>query len=286
MRALIIGCGYLGLRVAQQWRQQGVEVWALTRKLERAKEFLQLGLHPIIGDVLDPGSLKQLPEVDVCLTAVGYDRQAGPSKEAVYIRGASNVMAAVDRKTKRLIAISSSSVYGQQDGSWVNETSVTEPTEEGGKICLAAERLALSPSEPAKISSVVLRLSGIYGPGRLIARKEQLMTGQPLSGNPAAWLNLIEVSDAAKAVIALAERPEITGIRLLSDEQPLRREEFYGHFTQLIGAPPPRFEPAGEGGLNKRCDSSRLRAELPLQLNFPNARAGVATSLGLATDRG
>ena len=74
MRKLIIGCGYLGKRVAQKWLVDGYETWALTRSKEHAFHLAESGLNPLVGDVLDLGSLQRLPQVETILYAVGCDR--------------------------------------------------------------------------------------------------------------------------------------------------------------------------------------------------------------------
>src|SRR5262249_12394551 len=121
--ALVIGCGYLGRRVAVAWRDQGRTVYALTRS--RADELAATGLSPIVADVTDPASLSHLPKVDTVLYAVGRDRSSGQSMHSVYVTGLTNVLAALPPPAKFLY-VSSSSVYGQTGGEWVTEDSPTE----------------------------------------------------------------------------------------------------------------------------------------------------------------
>ena len=92
MRGLIIGCGYLGRRVAAQWRLAGHAVTALTRSPENAQTLQALGIDPILGDVLEPASLRPLPSADCVLYAVGHDKRAAPSKREVYRDGLGNVL--------------------------------------------------------------------------------------------------------------------------------------------------------------------------------------------------
>src|SRR5579872_5488644 len=169
-RRLIIGCGYLGLRVARHWISQGDDVFALTRRPQRALELEKSGLVPITGDVTDKASLAGLPEVDTLLYAVGLDRSSGHSQRDVYVRGLENVLIRVEGRARRLIYLSSTSVYGQCGGEWVDESSACEPTSPNGQVCLDAERL-LQRILP---ESHILRLAGLYGPGRLLARIEAL----------------------------------------------------------------------------------------------------------------
>ncbi|WP_217646995.1 SDR family oxidoreductase [Planctomicrobium piriforme] len=276
IQILIIGCGYLGLRAAHAWLERGHIVSALTRSSQRAAEWERIGIQPVVGDVLDPASLESLPTADVCLYAVGYDRTAPADKRSVYVDGLANVLAEIRPKIPRLIYISSTSVYGQDHGETVNEDSPCVPISEGGEICLAAEQL-IRQATGADFRSCILRLAGIYGPQRLIARVEQLRAGTPLTGNPEAWLNLIHVDDAVSAVLRLAEQDSFGPLYLLSDASPLRRREFYAGIAELVGAPAPVFVAGGETGLNKRCDSTRIRHELNWELQYPDAVATLRT---------
>src|SRR5262245_45229702 len=159
MDKLIVGCGYLGRRVAEQWQRQGHRVFATTRNPTRADEFRELGLELVVCDVLDPASLRALPSVATVLYCVGLDRSSGQTMQAVYVDGLANVLAALPAPG-RFIHISSTSVYGQTDGEGVDETSATEPLEESGQIVLKAERV-LRHAVPG---AIILRFAGIYGP--------------------------------------------------------------------------------------------------------------------------
>ena len=276
MRKLLIGCGYLGERVAQNWLRQGDEVWVLTRSPARAERFASLGLKPLIGDVLDPNSLRQLPAAATVLYAVGFDRTSQASKRAVYVEGVRNVLRVIRATCGRFVYVSSTSVYGQDSGELVDEFSATTPTEANG--CLVHDAEAVVRQE--KGDAIVLRLAGIYGPGRLLARVEQLRRGERLTGNPEAWLNLIHVDDAARAVLA-AETQGLPGATyLVCDDRPLRRREYYTALAERIGAAPPQFEElAGDSPerrrLNKRCVNRRLRDELRVELQFPTISDGL-----------
>ena len=205
MRKLIIGCGYLGRRVADLWRSEGHDVTVLTRSVERAGQLASEGFAGVIGDVLDPRSLRWLPAAETVLLAVGFDRAGPHSKRAVYVDGLVNVLTEVAPRCRRAIYVSSTSVYGQTDGSCVDEASPTESIEESGRICLEAEQSLWQHRQ--EMNGIVLRLAGIYGPGRLLTRIDQLRSGTPLSGNSDAWLNLIHVDDAARIVLLIAYGP-------------------------------------------------------------------------------
>ena len=293
MPKLIVGCGYLGRRVAAAWLSAGHEVTALTRSSSNAAELARLGIRPVIGDVCDPATLAALPAVETVLFAVGFDRRSGRSQHEVTVDGLRNVLNQATSRCERFVYISSSSVYGQSTGEWVDETSVCEPVQPGGQCCLAAEAVvreffpAANQTASKKASANVLRFSGIYGPGRLLSKIESLHAGEPLSGLGEAWLNLIHVDDAALAVLACEQRGQPGETYLITDDQPIRREGYYSQLARLVGAPPPEFtddQPAkrGSGGLNKRCSNRKARAELGLALTYPTITAGLPHALGLS----
>jgi len=274
---LIVGCGYLGQRVAARARSEGHLVTALTRSTEKAKALNKSGIETVIGDVLDPATVAALPAADVLLIALTHDPASGVSKRALLVDGVGNLVKELGPRVEHVIYISSTSVYGQTDGSWVGEGWPTEPTSEGGQLTLAAER-ALQKECKFGARLTILRLAGLYGPGRLIARVGQLRSGAPVSGLPDAWLNLIHVDDAAAAVCAAFACRHTWEILLICDDRPLRRREFYSAVAQEVGAPPPTFDPEAIGrtrGLNKRCKNLRMHEELRIQLLFPDAIAAL-----------
>ena len=285
MRRLIIGCGYLGRRVAQRWLDAGDDVCALTRSEANAAAFRELGIESLIGDVTQADSLNTLPECDTVLHAVGFDRSATPSKREVYVDGLRNVLDRVAGRCGRFLHISSTSVYGQEDGELVDEDSPCEPQHESGQICLDAERLVSEAVTRGDLPvATILRLSGIYGPQRLLARIEAIHEKQPLPGNPDAWLNLIHVDDAAAAVVAAADSAaDQSGLFLVSDDQPIDRRTYYETLARLLNVNEVRFDedaPARHTrGLGKRCYNRRLRDQLGLTLKYPTIETGLPQAL-------
>ncbi|WP_437185762.1 SDR family oxidoreductase [Planctomicrobium sp. SH668] len=286
MNVLIIGCGYVGLKFAQSRLALGDTVSALTRQTNRSQEFQQLGITPIIGDVLEPSSLQALPNADLCLYAVGFDRHANADKRSVYVDGLRNVLDVISRKIPRLIYISSTSVYGQDDGEFVDENSPCVPTSEGGKICLEAEQVLREfyPENQGQSSGTIVRLSGIYGPGRLIARRDQLVAQLPIQANPESWLNLIHLEDIVQVISRVVSTPSPAPLYLASDETPLLRREFYSGIARAIGSPEPTYECSVPNSLNKRCSITKLKEELGVSFQFPNALQAITELLNAAAN--
>ena len=272
----VAGCGYLGLPAAQFWRDHGRQVYALTRA--RPDELRAERLTPVVADVTDAASLtalRDLPPIDTLLYAIGLDRRAGKSMREVYVGGLSNVMARLPI-VHRVISISSTSVYGQTGGEWVDGYSPTQPAEDDGKIVLEAEAV-LRQSRP---DATILRFAGIYGPGRVM-RAKHLMAGEPYTSDPEKWLNLIHVHDGVSAIMA-AERANIAGRTVtISDGNPVTRREFYTTLAQMLGAPPARFTPreGNPGEVNRR-----VRGWDGFESRFPSYKSGLANALGGSGD--
>lgn len=278
--SLILGCGYLGSRVAPLWQAKNRRVFAVTRN----PAHLPAGVEPIVCDILDPAGLKKLPAVDTVLYAVGFDRTSGATMRAVYVDGLANVLAHLPTP-RRFLYVSSSSVYGQTDGGWVDETSPTFPLEDSGRIVLDAEAVLRARLPVA----ILLRFAGIYGPGRLL-RRQTIEKGEPIVGDADKWLNLIHVEDGARAILA-AEAHGVPGrVYNVCDDHPVRRRYFYETLARLLGAPPPRFEappadrptPPHEKA-NRRVNNRRMKEELRLELQYPDFGNGIRASTGAET---
>jgi nucleoside-diphosphate-sugar epimerase len=274
---LILGCGYLGRRVARLWMADGQSVSALTR--HNGSELRALGIEPGRGDVLEPDSLRDLPEAATVLYAIGLDRASGRSMRDVYVAGLGNVLDTL-KPCRRFIYVSSTSVYGQSDGGIVDEQSPAEPLEESGRIVLEAERL-LRWKRP---DAIVLRLAGIYGPDRLLRRRAQLQSNEPIAGDPERWLNLIHVDDGARAILAAESRGIPGETYNIVDDEPATRRAFYTRLAELTGSPPPRFaEGPVERANNRRVSNAKAKTAQVWQPGYPSFREGLPAALGEST---
>jgi nucleoside-diphosphate-sugar epimerase len=282
MAKFIIGCGYLGRRVAARWMAQGHVVYGMTRSKET--ELQALGIRPIIGDVREILDFFDAPPCETVLYAVAPGRQQGQTPTEIWILGLIHLTNYLEQCSPppRLVFISSTSVYGQTDGEEVTEDSPTDPIENAGRVLVQAERSLLDDWWP---DAIILRFAGLYGPGRLL-RLKTIAAGEPIVGDPDKWLNLIHVEDGAAAILAAEARASPGSIYNISDGCPVRRRDFYRRMTEIIKAPPPRFVLPGPDAplppheaANRRVSNQRMREELAVELRYPNYDVGLAAAV-------
>jgi nucleoside-diphosphate-sugar epimerase len=280
---LIVGCGYLGERVGKRLVERGERVFGTVRSAARAGQLDHLGIEPLIADVVQPESLDALPSVKRILYCVGFDRSADIDRRAVSIVGLKNILDRASRAVRRIVYASSTSVYGQTQGQWLTEDSPADPVEEPGKIGKEAEETLRSWGEQVGCPQVVLRFSGLYGPGRVIGRAT-LERGDPITGNPDRFLNLVHIDDAACAAVAALEKADRDSLFLVSDDRPVERREYYTLAAQLLNAPPPRFEPPSldnRDTTNRRIANRKMREVLGVRLAYPDITTGLPAAIGL-----
>lgn len=273
---LVIGCGYLGQPVAQAWRKIGHRVVALTRS--RVETLSDFGLTPLLGDITASVAEIDFPRASTVLYAVGYDRTQAKSMREVYVHALDNVLKRLP-KPDRFIYISSTSVYGQTSGEWVDEQSETIPIDESGRICLEAEEVVRSHIPEA----MILRFAGIYGPGRLM-RQTDIRQGKQLVIDPDKWLNLIHVQDGVAAILAAEQSGSPGEVYLISDGHPIKRHDFYSFLAQQLQAPPIQFAPflplaSQKAETNRRISNRKSIERLGLSPVYPSFREGVPDSL-------
>jgi nucleoside-diphosphate-sugar epimerase len=286
MSTLIIGCGYLGQRLAARLVRDGGPIYGTVRSPGRAGEIAGMGIEPVIADVLRPETLEHLPASDRVFHAVGFDRSAGAAMRDVYVDGLQNVLDRLPNSVRRFVYASSTGVYGQTGGEWVDEESPTEPQHESGRVVLEAEGRVRTWADGRDASAVILRFAGLYGPGRIV-RRTMLERAEPIPGDPEKFLNLVHIDDAAGASAAAldAEHPDL--IYLVADDRPVTRREYYSVAASVIGAPEPRFETPRPGSpewardaTNKRIANRRMKAGLGIVLRYPDIITGLVDALG------
>lgn len=282
MARLIVGCGYVGKRLAEHWQSQGDDgVFVTTRSTSRAADFEKEGFKPVIFDVTQQDDV-ELPAIDTLVFAVGFDRTTGHSIQEVYVEGLRRLLEqpAIRQSVRQFIYVSSTGVYGQTDGGWVDENSECRPNRDGGKACLAAEQL-LESDDVFGPKTMILRLAGIYGPDRL-PQAALLKRGEPLKVAADAHLNLIHVDDIVQ-IIASCEQLSPPKKLCVSDGHPVLRRDFYEYLATRLGTSPPEFEAPEPGSSraerargSKQIRNDRLMETLRPQFLYPTYREGLA----------
>lgn len=277
---LIAGCGYLGRRVAERWRSSGSDVVALTRSPDRAKDFRRGGLTPVVTNLASDTDQQSLPSADVVLWAVGFDRTAGVPREDIWLRGLERLLRRLPSAPRRFLYVSSTSVYGPDNGESVDEVTPPDPKTDGGRCCVEAEQLLrqycsrLFPSTQV----VMLRLAGIFGPGRLLRRVSELQSQTPLPGEPDQWLNLIHVQDAVRMIDLVSSAAAVPQVINVVNSGTVTRRQYYARLAQLVSAPAPVFESCADSarqrGGNKRV-VSRYRGDLNVAFEYDDVLTGL-----------
>jgi nucleoside-diphosphate-sugar epimerase len=244
------------------------------------------GYTPVVADVTQMETLQKLPPAESVLYSVGFDAATGQSMEEVYVGGVRNALSALSQGVGRFIYISTTGVYGPTNGEWVDESTPPDPRREGGRASLAAEHVLAA--HPVGRRATILRLAGIYGPGR-IPFLDQLRNRAPIPALIDGHLNLIHVDDAASVVLAAdGLKPFDDGPRVycVSDGNPVQRGDYYREVARQIGAAPPKFfapDPdcprAMRATSDRRIRNTRMLRELEVKLVYPDYCAGLAATL-------
>ncbi|MHA7116682.1 SDR family oxidoreductase [Pseudomonas promysalinigenes] len=276
--ALIVGCGDVGGRLASQLLAKGWQVSGLRRSVGQ----LPAGVAPIAADLSDPSIPQAWPQhspdyLVYCVAASQHD-EAG--YQAAYVDGLRHVLAWLalrGQRPRRLLFVSSSSVFAQKDGQWVDESAATEPEGYSGKVMLQAERVALASGIPAS----VVRLTGIYGPGRewLLSQVRQ---GYRVVEQPPLYGNRIHAEDAA-SLMAFLLQADADGVALDDcyigvDDDPAPLAEVVGWLRAYLGVTQWSDEQRVRRTGSKRCSNARARA-LGWVPEYPSYKEGYAAIL-------
>ncbi len=278
---LVIGCGDIGRRVARLERQAGGSIEALVRSTERCKLLLDEGIHPLVGDLDRPDSLSAiLRPADI----VYYFAPPPPSGlDDPRLR---HWLEAMEAPPRRLIYISTSGVYGDCQGGWIDETAPLTPLSQRGQRRLAAESMLASWSQRNDAEIIILRVPGIYGPGRLPL--ERLRKGLPvIAPEEAPYTNRIHADDLAKACLAAARLGRPGSAYNISDGHPSTMTDYFWRVADLFDIPRPKaisLEQArsvlSQNMLSfldesKRLDNQKMRRELLVTLAYPTLEEGL-----------
>ncbi len=283
-RIFIVGCGDIGCRVARLEQAGGAEVGALARPGSVAR-LAASGIATVAGDLDQPASLAGLPAGIGTLYYFAPPPPTGGDDPRLRA-----CLAALPQPPERLVYISTSGVYGDCGGAWIDESAPLHPKTDRGRRRLAAERLLAEWSARVGTAVVVLRVPGIYGPGRLPV--ERVRQGLPVvAEDDAPYTNRIHADDLATACWAAARRGAPGQAYNISDGHPTTMTDYFWRIADLYGLPRPPALPMAEARRvltpsmlsfleeSKRLDNRRMREALGVELRYPDLEHGLPASL-------
>ena len=264
---LILGCGYVGTALAKRLVLDGHNVVATTTTDSRMREIADLGAMPLLLSLRESDRLHDaLADREVVFLCVASGRK-GQSYGELYAQGARRLVGACrNTAVRRIVYTSSTRGYAQDDGSWVDEDSPTNPLDDDGQALVAAEQVLLDAPRmefvPPESFVSVLRLGGIHGPGRELAPRVHKAAGTNRSdGN--AFLNLIHLEDIVETMTKLLT-VEYRGVLNVCDGRPVLRRELYDREIARVGILPIRWTKTCDAIRGKRVCIERLRRTLQL----------------------
>jgi nucleoside-diphosphate-sugar epimerase len=259
-RLLIAGCGFLGEAAADFFARQSWEVVGLTSSPESAARLAAKPYAALAADITRSESLAALRSredaFDHVLHCASSGRGGPEAYRQIYVNGCARLREAFPEA--RLIFTGSTSVYAQTSGEWVDESSAAEPDRETGRLLLEAERITRATG------GCVLRLAGIYGPGRSVLLRKFRDGTATLENGGGRWINQIHRDDAVRAIDAVLQGAPGGSIYNVVDDEPATQRTVYGWIANHLGRPLPPDGPADltrkRGWTSKRVRNARLHA--------------------------
>jgi nucleoside-diphosphate-sugar epimerase len=287
MRVLIIGCGYVGLPLGAELVRLGHEVFGLRRTASADAPLLAAGIKPVAADVTKSADLAQLRgPFDWVVNCVSSGKGGVDQYREVYLQGTRNLidwLAAAP--PKKFVYTSSTSVYGQSDGSPVKETSPAEPASETGRVLLDTEKVLLDAAQQKKFPAVILRVAGIYGPERGHLFQQYLKNEARIPGQGARFINMIHRDDLVAVIVAALKNGRAGEIYNAVDDEPIAQIHFFRWLSETLGKWMPPFADEAEnadrkrGLTNKKVQNRKLKMELGHQFKYPNFRKGYTAEI-------
>ena len=278
-RVLIAGYGYVGTALGGRLAAAGHEVWGL----RRSAAGFPPGVHSVAADLTKPQTLRHLPrDLEVVFYTAAADGADEAAYRAIYVDGLRHLLEALVEQRqapRRVVFTSSTAVYAQSHGEWVDETSPTEPQHFTGRRVLEGERLLLT----SPFSATVLRLGGIYGPER-VSLIERLRQGLAVCRDgPPVYTNRIHRDDCAGALHHLMTLPQPEALYLGVDHEPADQCDVLRWLAAQLGVAPPKLDAIVEDETrrprtNKRCRNTKLVAS-GCVFRYPTFREGYAALL-------
>ncbi len=271
MNVLIAGCGDVGNVLADLLLDNGHVVYGLKRNIAT----LPQGVKAVQADLTDPATLKNLPvDIDHVVFMPTPASRNEAAYESIFVDGWKNLWKSLRRAPQRTLLVSSTSVYGQQDGTMINEETAPAPARFNGQVLLAMEQFAANDTD----NLVIARVAGIYGPGREGMIRLATSEGLEVQQNPPCFTNRIHRDDVAAALLHLLLLDAPQSLYLVSDDLPAARFEVLSWIADQLAHPAPRGLATSSANRGKRIDNRRLR-DSGLQLDYPDYRAGYGAIL-------
>ena len=275
-RALIAGCGYLGRAIADLLIADGWEIEAWTASPESARELSATGRSALSVDISNEKSVAaRKSKFDVVIHSASTRGGDVEAYRSVYLYGARNLLE--NFPDTRTLFVSSTSVYAQTSGEWVTEESPAEPKHETGKILRESEDLIRDHN------GIIIRLGGLYGPGRSALLRKFLSGEVKIDPDGDRFINQIHRDDAADAIRFLIGRGK-SGAQIynLVDNQPVLLSECYGWLATALNRPIPATGKSSSkrkrGDSNKRVSNEKLRS-LGWAPKYPTFAEGMTRSV-------
>ena len=285
MRVLIVGCGYVGLPLGAELVRQGHEVFGLRRSA--GDELKAAGITPLQADFTIPATLAPLPrDFDWVVNCAASGGGSADDYRQLYLQGTRNLIEwLAPAPPKKFVYTSSTSVYRQNDGSLVKESSPTEPQVETAKVLVETEQALLEAVRLRNFPAVVLRVAGIYGPDRGHWFKQFLKDEARMEGKGERLLNMIHRDDLVGAIIAALKNGRPGEVYNAVDDEPVSQLHFFTWLGGSLDKPLPPSVPEDaeanrkRGVTNKKVSNRRLKMELGYQFKHPTFRQGYTAEL-------
>lgn len=224
-RVLIAGCGRIGTELGLKLSEYGYNVWGIRRSGQ-----VPTPLHTIQTDLLKCPKLDQA--FDYVIFTTSADNYTRPAYKAAYLDCLKKLTSQLSAAPKKFIYTSSTAVYGQHQGEWVDECSITEPAGFAGEYLLEAERFLSEQSFP----STVVRYSGIYGP-EYKGLLEQVKTRKiQLTSHP-HYTNRIHSVDCVRVLEFILKQKEADSLYLATDCEPVEKNTLIHWLEDKLNLP-------------------------------------------------
>ena len=288
METVVIGCGYVGMRLAKHLASQGHRVYGVRRQITKSTEFDHAGIIPLEIDISSPEQLELIPKtVQWAVNAVSSSKRGAEGYREIYYEGTRSVTKHLQGLPdfRHYVHTSSTSVYGQTDGSWINEDSERQPSTETSQILVEVEDHLQSAYRGNGFPASIARVSGIYGPERGFLFQQFLRNEAKMVGNGSRIINMVHVDDVVLAITRILESGKTGAAYNITDSCPTSQLEFFSWLASELQRPLPAS--ASEAELkqrkraitNKRVSNQRLIEALGHRLLYPTFREGYASDI-------